>query len=191
MHSAPRKVVLIGASTGGPNQIERIVKSLSTLNDVSIVIAQHMADGFLQSFAKSLQNNCSNTVSVIDNNELFIPSRIYICSGYTSILKDSNELRFYNNAAHLNGFNPDINAIFNSFVPLCKHIETMCVILTGIGDDGVSATAELSLNGARCITEDQESAIVDGMPSRARASVANIEVHSLDKIIKIISEFCE
>ena len=65
------------------------------------------------------------------------------------------------------------------------------MILTGIGDDGVSACKELSLNGASCITESQKSAIVDGMPSRARLFVPNIEVEDINTIVKTISEFCE
>ena len=67
----------------------------------------------------------------------------------------------------------------------------LCVILTGIGDDGVEACKNLSLSGARCITESETSAIVDCMPCRARSLVPNIEVYEIDKIVQIISEFCE
>ena len=86
--------------------------------------------------------------------------------------------------------NIDINTVFNSYVAFVKDIEILCVILTGIGEDGVDATKELSLNGARSITETAESAIVDGMPCRARKIVPNIEVYHISDIITKIKEFC-
>ncbi|MDD2449035.1 MAG: chemotaxis protein CheB, partial [Sulfurimonas sp.] len=53
-YRVPKKIVLIAASTGGPGQIEKIIKALPKLNDTSIVIAQHMVVGFMDSFAKRL-----------------------------------------------------------------------------------------------------------------------------------------
>jgi len=191
MNSVPRKVVLIGASTGGPSQIEQIIKSLPKLDSTSFVIAQHMADGFMPSYALRLQDKHPNNIKVVVGNEVFERGYIYLCTGLTSVIKNSYEIKFVYNSATVNSYNPDINFIFESFIPLVNDMQIMSVILTGIGDDGVSATVQLSLNGVRCITEDQNSAIVDGMPSRARQLVPNIEVHSLNDIINIIGEFSE
>ena len=182
---ALKKIVLIGASTGGPGQIQKIVASLPKLQSASIIIAQHMVDGFLQSFAKELQNNSLNKISVIADNQALQNANIYICEGETKL----NQRAFAKQAALKNSFNPNINTLFNSFTPLCKDKQILCVILTGIGDDGVESCKNLSLSGARCVTESEESAIVDGMPNRARASVKNIEVHNIEQIVKIIQEF--
>jgi two-component system chemotaxis response regulator CheB len=65
----------------------------------------------------------------------------------------------------------------------------LSVILTGIGDDGINAVKELSTHGAKCLTEGVKSAIVDGMPSRARKEVPNIEILELDEIVQKIKEF--
>jgi two-component system chemotaxis response regulator CheB len=191
MHSVPKKLVLIGASTGGPSQIEKIIKSLPKLEDTSFVIAQHMVDGFIPSFALRLQDKHINKIGVVENNDILQKAHIYLCTGLTYVEKQSHELIFKNKACEHNAYNPDIDTLFSSFVSLSKEVQIMCVILTGIGEDGVSASKELSLNGARCITENESSAIVDGMPARARAVVPNIEVCSMDEIIKTIDEFCE
>jgi len=66
--SVPKKVVLIGASTGGPGQIQKIIDSLPILSNTSIVIAQHMVDGFINSFTKRLQVNSDNSVKLIQNH---------------------------------------------------------------------------------------------------------------------------
>ncbi|WP_373072530.1 CheB methylesterase domain-containing protein [Sulfurimonas sp.] len=191
MHSVPDKIVLIGASTGGPSQIEKIIKSLPKLENTSFIIAQHMVDGFIPSFAQRLQDKHINIISVVENNNILKKAHIYLCTGFTHIEKQNSELVFKNKACDHNSYNPDIDTLFNSFVSLAKDIKILCVILTGIGEDGVSSSKELSLNGARCITENESSAIVDGMPARARAIVPNIEVYDIDEIAKIIYEFCE
>jgi len=190
-HLEPKKIVLIGASTGGPGQIQKIVNSLGKLQDTTVIIAQHMVDGFLDSFTSRVQNSSCNNVSLVKDNQACQKANIYICEGETKLFKSNLNLLFTQKKSSLNTYNPNINILFNSFVPFCKDIEILSVILTGIGDDGVEACKNLSINGARCITESEDSAIVDGMPNRARAIVPNIEVYDMEKIIKIISEFCE
>ena len=186
-HSVPKKIVLIGASTGGPGQIQKIINSLPKLQNTTIVIAQHMVDGFMDSFANRFQNISYNSISVVKDNQIFKNANIYICEGETKLTNNS----FSKKNSSLDSYNPNINILFNSFCSLTKDSQILCLILTGIGDDGVDACKNLSLSGARCITESHESAIVDGMPNRARVLVPNIEVNDIDKIVKIISEFCE
>ena len=189
--SVPKKIVLIGASTGGPGQIQKIINSLPKLHHTTVIIAQHMVSGFINSFANRLQNSSKNPISVIQDNQTFDTACIYLCEGETYLNIGSSRLLFTHKSHSPNSFNPDINILFNSFVPLCKSVDILSIILTGIGDDGVEACQSLSKNGAKCITESQESAIVDGMPHHARLLVQNIKVHNIEKIVNIISEFCD
>lgn len=189
-YSAPAKIILIGASTGGPGQIEKIVASLPELTCTTIIIAQHMAKGFIPSFAKRLKDHSINQISMAEDRTYIKSGSIYLCDGFTTVIKNALELFFKNKAAKDDQYNPDINTVFNSCVPLAKNIEILAVILTGIGDDGVDGCKNLSLNGARCITESEQSSIVDGMPSRARIEVPNIEISNMDEIINKIKGFC-
>ena len=189
-HLKPKKVVLIGASTGGPGQIHKVLKEVPILHNTSIVIAQHMSDGFLKSFATRLKEPSLNNIELTQENKLFKSNTVYVCEKSISLNINKEQLIFKENKISKNSFNPDINLIFNSFANI-KDIKILCVILTGIGDDGVNACINLNKNGARCITESKDSAIIDGMPSHARELVLNIEVLDMQKIIKEISEFCE
>ncbi|MCF6339508.1 MAG: CheB methylesterase domain-containing protein [Sulfurimonas sp.] len=189
-HFVLNKLVLIGASTGGPGQIEKIVSSLPPLVNTSIIIAQHMVKGFIPSFAARLEEHTINKVSLAINKNIFETGQIYLCSGFTEIKRSEYNLCFSNKPANDNSFNPDINTIFNSCIPLLKEIKILSIILTGIGDDGVKSCKELNLNGARCIAESKHSAIVDGMPCRARKEIPNIEIDDIDGIITKIKEFC-
>lgn len=190
-HSVPKKIVLIGASTGGPGQIQKIIDALPQLSNTSIIIAQHMAADFMPSFAKRLQEHNYNQLSIAQNNQALMSSKIYICEGETKIQVKSSELIFKQEKSSLHSYNPNINTLFNSLEILVKDVEIFSVLLTGIGDDGVNGCFNLSQHGVRCITESHQSAIVDGMPARARDTIASIEIDTIDDIVKKISEFCE
>ena len=188
--SVPRKIVLIGASTGGPGQIEKIISSLEPLQDTTLIIAQHMVKGFLPSFVKRLQEHSKNNIEFVEDSMALLPANIYICSGHTEVVKVSSSLKFNRTPSLENSYNPDISMVFNSFIPLAGDFTMLCTVLTGIGEDGVNECRELSIKGVRCITESSQSAIVDGMPHRARKVVPNIEVLEMDEIITNIKEFC-
>ncbi|MCK9491109.1 MAG: CheB methylesterase domain-containing protein [Sulfurimonas sp.] len=189
-YEIPKKIVLIAASTGGPGQIEKIIKALPKLNDTSIVIAQHMVVGFMDSFAKRLDEDPTNSIFAANDKTYLVSSGIYVCSGYTRVSRDSNGIIFSKKDSKINTFNPDINYIFSSFLPFTKDIKFLSVILTGIGADGVEACKALQENGSLCLTETQQSAIVDGMPSRARKEIQNIKVLDIKEIVEEIREFC-
>lgn len=149
-----------------------------------------MMSEFIPSFIQRLKIASQNPLSMAKNATSIEAGHIYICSGHTQITQGDSGLSFLQEEAPQDSYNPNINLLFGSFVDYVSSLETLAVILTGIGDDGVSGCSELSLKGAACITED-ESAIVDGMPARARASVANIKVANIEQIIEIIKEFSE
>ncbi|DAB28113.1 MAG: chemotaxis protein [Sulfurimonas sp. RIFOXYD12_FULL_33_39] len=189
-YSIPSKIVLIGASTGGPGQIEKIISSLPILRNTSVIIAQHMAMDFIPSFAKRLQEHSLNSVTLANNNTLLESGNVYLCFGSTIIKKNASILNFKTSPSKAHKYNPDINAIFNSFVLFAKNIEILGVILTGIGDDGVDGCKQLSQAGAKAVTQTESSAIVDGMTARARAEVPNIEVLDIVEIRDKIMRFC-
>ena len=188
--SVPNKIVLIGASTGGPGHIERIITQLPALTDTAVIIAQHMVDGFIPSFTSRLKEYSTNSITMALNGAQLNPANIYLCDGLTSVVKKDIHICFDRKPSEAYNYNPDINTIFNSFVPFTNNMEILCLILTGIGEDGVDACKNLSLNGARTITESKDSAIVDGMPCRARKEVPNIEVYDISDIITKVKEFC-
>ncbi len=190
-HSVPSKIVLIGASTGGPGQIEKIISSLPLLIDTSIIIAQHMVEGFMPSFAKRLEENSINKISVVKNDGFIEAGHMYLCEGFTTVKKHDLQLLFKYEPAKNNEYNPDINTVFNSCVTFVKDVEIYCVILTGIGSDGVNGCKQLALNGVKSITESEQSAIVDGMPCRARKEVPNIQISDIEGIKNKIKEFCD
>lgn len=186
----PHKIVVIGASTGGPGQIEKIITALERLHDTTLIIAQHMAVDFIPSFVKRLQQYSKSQVSLALHDEQMQTGTIYICSGITTLRREGYRAYFSVSASLENRYNPDIDSIFGSLVPFSDEIKILGVILTGIGDDGVNGCKELSLRGASVMTQDAKSSIVDGMPSRARKEIDGIMVGNIEEIREKIKEFC-
>jgi len=188
-HLKLKKIVLVGASTGGPGQIKKIIQSLPILKNSSVIIAQHMADGFLESFVLELQKFTPNHILLIEDNTLFEEGKVYLCKHNTTL--NIQSLKFKVKKLDDDSFNPNIDVLFLSMLEIMPRVEILCSILTGIGDDGVKSCKVLKNNGARCMTESKESAIIDGMPNRARELVPNIEVYDMKRVIDEISEFCK
>lgn len=186
----PHKIVIIGASTGGPGQIEKIVASLDKLYDTTVIVAQHMAADFIPSFAKRLQQNSKNQVSLALHDTQVETGSIYLCSGITTLKRDGYRVHFNVTSPLENRYNPDIDSVFKSLVPFASEVNIFGVILTGIGDDGVEGCKELSSVGASVMTQDAKSSIVDGMPFRARKEIQNIAVGNIEEIREKIKEFC-
>ena len=164
------KFVLVGASTGGPRLIESICKNLPKNYPHSVCIVQHMPNEFTKNFAQRLNTLSKVEVLEAENNLELQPSRVIIAKGgkhlhfrkklsnYFVMLAPNIQNRF---------FTPSVDEMFFSAVDIlpCKNI--LAVELTGIGDDGADGMVELRKKGAYTLAENEESAVVYGMPKEA------------------------
>ncbi len=193
MHSLkplePNKIILIGASTGGPGHIKKILTSLQPEFCATIIIAQHMGNEYIPSFVKQLDSICCLKVAPVISKTKLLASHVYVSSLLTSITKDTRGLTFLQKEPTENGYNPNIDYLFTSVAEISHKLSVLGIILTGIGSDGVLGCQLLSEKGGQCIAESKSSAIVDGMPMQARKIVKNINVLSLDSVIKKINQF--
>lgn len=187
--SEPEKVILIGSSTGGPGHIRRIIESLPDNYMAAIIIAQHIDNPFIPSFVRQLQKISRLKVVEVSDKLPLNAGTIYICAHYSTI-SGKPENPVFRLSEHKSGrYNPDIDALFISALPLLNHFNLTVMILTGIGDDGAEGCKRLAAAGARCIAESESSAIVYGMPFQAKLRTQNIEEQSLDEIIDTVNLF--
>ncbi len=188
-NSKPDKLVLIGSSTGGPSHLRRILQALPSPYYPPIVIAQHMASAYIDTFASRLHLETHLDVKVAYDCEQLQPSTVYVTSDLSRIILKDGSLQFKVEPNTLETYNPDINQLFTSCHIFADTIEILAVILTGIGDDGAQGLKSLCDRNVRCIAESPESAVVYGMPMRAKEVSPDVQVKSLEQIINTISEF--
>lgn len=179
----------MGASTGGPSLIEKILASLENNFDATLIIAQHMGADFIPSFLKRLTLKSNVPVSMAQEGIALQNKKAYLTTAKSEVLYQNGHLLFSVKEFSHADYNPSINHLFSSCSKLPSSYRILCVLLTGIGDDGVDGCVELSQKGFACIAQNKESSIVFGMPARAAERVQNITMQSFDEILKTIIEF--
>jgi len=184
-----KKLILIGASTGGPGHLKKILSNLSTTFKIPIVIAQHMNFVFIKSFVKQFNDELFFDVVLADDSHCIQNQTVYICAKHCEIKKDGYKLNLQHTEEVQSHYNPSINHLFSSAKNLTANYDILAILLTGIGDDGAFGLSQLKDAGAICIAESEESAIVYGMPKKAVELNPQIEVMNLDKIIDYIKQF--
>ncbi len=179
--------IVIGASTGGPNAIQKILFDLPRDISVPIICVQHISDGYIESFTSWLSTNCKLKVKIFSDGEKPQPGYVYFPQNMKHlIIKDDGKLYLSNEAAY-NGHCPSINVAFESFA---KHFasKTLGIILTGMGDDGAKGILSIKTNGGMTIGEDETTCTVYGMPRVAKELGALNNILPLNKIAdKILS----
>lgn len=174
------KLVLVGASTGGPGHLKKLFKNLEVGN-ASIVVAQHMSLLYIPSFITQFGKECDAKVFRVEG-KMQLQGGIYICEKNSEIVPFKPLSAKVCEPVKETTYNPNVDVLFHSGVEACKFCEVMAILLTGIGDDGAKGLNELYKAGATCIGESEESAIVYGMPKRAKEINANLKMLSIDKI---------
>ena len=186
-----KKIVLIGASTGGPGHIKKIFSSFDSTFSTPIVIAQHMNPVFVSSFAKQFDDEYPFNILLADFKHEIDSYSVYICAKHCEFSRKDFKLYLEKANGVMSYYNPSIDHLFLSAVKLCKDYDILAILLTGIGQDGAQGLSELKEAGAVCIAESEESAIVYGMPKKAVELNSNIKVMHLDEIVKYIEGFGE
>jgi two-component system chemotaxis response regulator CheB len=149
-----------------------------------------MGAEYLKSFASSLNENSKLRVTLINDVCYLENTTIYVCEKNCSFEIINQKIKVSPQQSHNQcHYNPDISQLFSSATKLCPQYKIMAIILTGIGDDGSSGMLDLSKCTNALIAESHESAIVYGMPMRAKELVKNVDVLSLDEIIVAIKKF--
>jgi two-component system chemotaxis response regulator CheB len=185
----PVKIILIGASTGGPGHLLKIIKSLPSDFSAAIIIAQHMGDDFIPSFVNQMKQSCKIEIEAVSDEVEVNSGKVYICSRVTEFKWSNQRSSLCQIEGKQARYNPDIDALFASASILAAYHSIMSIILTGVGDDGAKGSQILSMAGAICIAESEVSSVVYGMPLQAKLAVDNISVQSLDQIIQSIATF--
>jgi two-component system chemotaxis response regulator CheB len=161
------KLVLVGASTGGPGILGDILGPLPAGFGAPIVIAQHIPASFSESLANRLNNVCAVRVEEVNEPRELEPGLVLIARGGADVVVrrrgSSFVARSVPSDASLN-WHPSVERLMRSAMEVCEPSAILAVQLTGMGDDGAGAIAELHRAGAHTIAESEESAVVWGMP---------------------------
>ncbi len=174
------KILLVGASTGGPSQIKELLSSITSLS-CTVIIVQHMREEVLPFFIKDLQDSLHVKVQTTPLSTSFNEPSIIVCSESSVLQKNYGTYKIVVDKTNQK-YTPDINKLFNSFGPYASDFDLKVLIMTGIGSDGVDGASNLKIKGATIIAQDEKSCPVYGMPRVAVERGIVDEIKTLDEI---------
>jgi two-component system, chemotaxis family, protein-glutamate methylesterase/glutaminase len=181
-------IIVIGASTGGPGAVELIINNLPSNLAVPVVIAQHMPQRFIESFAARLEDKTGLPVSVLRDGEPLQNHHIYLAPGQANIRIEKTDAvscakYVYDDYPEFN--HPSIDCLFES-VAEAYGDRAIGIILTGMGKDGTKGMTRMKAAGGLTIAQDPASCVVYGMPRVAYESQAATYQIPLSEIANFI-----
>jgi two-component system chemotaxis response regulator CheB len=166
---APTHIVAIGVSTGGPNALQFLFSHLPSDFSGSILVVQHMPDGFTELFAKRLDDVCPIRVKEAQSGDLLVAGRALICPGNRHMRVKKMPLgnvALLGDDAPVNGHRPSVDVLFHSVAGVFGA-QAMAVLMTGMGEDGAAGLGEIRAAGGFTVAQSQETCVVFGMPKAA------------------------
>jgi two-component system chemotaxis response regulator CheB len=174
-YKAPKQIVAIASSTGGPSALLYVFSRLSATTTAAFVVAQHMPDKFTRTFAERLDKRGPVRTVEATDADLVARGTGFVCPGRKcmSVVQKGVEIELRVDAPGPNDrYVPSADRLFRSVAKL--GVKCVGVVLTGMGDDGVEGARAIREAGGIVLAESQETAIVNGMPGAVvRAGVAS------------------
>lgn len=182
------RVIAIGASTGGPPAIEKVLCQLPR-NIPPVLIVQHMPDSFTSIFAQRLDKICGLSVKEAEAGDYLEDGRVYIAKGgYHMELNALSKIKLVKGPPQ-NGFRPAVDSLMKSVAWVVKD-RAVGVILTGMGRDGAAGIKAIKRRGGSTIAQDDETSVVYGMPKAAKETGAVDSVAPIQRVGAEIVEAC-
>lgn len=177
--------LLIGASTGGPRAVERVLVGLGpAIKQVPILIVQHMPAMFTSVFAEHLRGQTGVHAREPLDGELIQPGVVFVAPGgrHMGLLAGRNgPIVRLDDTAPVNFCRPAVDVLFRDAAAIYGGA-ALAVVLTGMGSDGTHGARLVANAGGAVIAQDESTSIVWGMPgSIVKAGLAQ-EVLPLEAI---------
>jgi two-component system chemotaxis response regulator CheB len=163
------EVIAIAASTGGPAAIQRLVHQLPRELTVPIVVVQHMPPGFTRLFAERLERQSHYRAAEAYDGAALEPCTIAVAPGgmQTRLATAPGEPRLeIAPRAAADVYAPSADLLFSSMADAYGPA-AVCVVLTGMGDDGSRGAVRVKECGGYVLAETSDSALIFGMPRAA------------------------
>ncbi len=188
----PTRIVAIGISTGGPQALEFLLSQLPPDFPGTILIVQHMPEGFTEMFARRLDELCALRVKEAQSGDVLQAGRVVVCPGsrhMTVKRLPMGNVVVLNDDPPVNGHRPSVDVLFRS---VAEQFGKQCVavLMTGMGDDGAEGLGAVKKAGGMTIAQSEESCVVYGMPKAAVERGYATRIVALDVLSSTLQALC-
>jgi two-component system, chemotaxis family, protein-glutamate methylesterase/glutaminase len=182
------RVVVIGASTGGPQALTRLLGSLPRQFPVPIAVVLHMPVGYTSAFALRLNDACSIDVFEAHDGAVVKPGQAVIArAGMHMRLDDAADgIRVRLNIEPMHSLHcPAVDVLFSSAAKVFGA-RVVAVVMTGMGEDGLQGARAVHAVRGKILTEAESSCVVYGMPRAVFESGLGAEAVALEAMSSAI-----
>ncbi|MDE6030406.1 MAG: chemotaxis response regulator protein-glutamate methylesterase [Oscillospiraceae bacterium] len=161
-------IIALGASTGGTEALEQVVKVFPE-DTPPVIIVQHMPAGFTKLYSDRLNRNCKMQVKEAEDGDRLRRGLIIIGAGEHHLRLCRDARGYYvtsKTGDKVSGHCPSVDVMFTSVAEVAGA-NAIGAILTGMGRDGANGLLKMRNAGAFTIGQDKESCVVYGMPMEA------------------------
>jgi len=161
-----KRIVVIGASTGGPNAVARLLKGISADFPVPIAVVLHLPTGYTGAYAERLDRECGLAVREAADG-------VVLGAGTAVIARAGQHLKLQEHGGRLvattdlhpvdTPHRPSVDVLFTSAAAAVGGA-ALGVVLTGMGDDGLAGSRAIRAAGGHVLTQTESSCVVYGMP---------------------------
>jgi two-component system chemotaxis response regulator CheB len=165
----PNRIIAIGISTGGPNALQFMLSQIPGDFPASIVIVQHMPEGFTEMFSRRLDECCAIDVHEAKSGALLVAGRALICPGNRHMMvrrMPRGAMAVLSDGPAVNGHRPSADVLFHS-VAQEFGLTAVGVIMTGMGEDGAEGLGAIKAAGGMTLAQSEDTCVVSGMPHSA------------------------
>jgi two-component system chemotaxis response regulator CheB len=185
----PRRLAAfaLGASTGGPAALARVLRALPSALPVPVIVAQHMTAGFARGLVRWLAEVSALRVTVVDREMPAMPSCVYLpIDGHDVSVDPDGCLQVIPSIAEPC---PSVDRLFLSFATAYGR-RGGAALMTGMGDDGARGLLAIRRAGGSTVCQDEATSVVFGMPGAAVHLDAAEHVVPLDSIAPLVAVLC-
>ena len=169
MPAPPPRVLVIGASTGGPQALNTIVSQIDgVLDRVPVLITQHMPPTFTTIMAEHLARIANRPVREAQDGEEVNAGTIYLAPGgrHMSVARrEGMAVITLDDGPLVNFCKPAVDPLFSSAAEVWGS-KVLALVLTGMGSDGLRGAHAIAATGGGILAQDEASSVVWGMPGQ-------------------------
>jgi two-component system, chemotaxis family, protein-glutamate methylesterase/glutaminase len=190
--NAPTKVVAIGVSTGGPQSLQYVLSQLPPEFPGSILVVQHMPEGFTEMFARRLDECTSLRVKEAQSGDVLHAGRVLVCPGSRHLKVKRlplGDVAVLSDEPRVNGHRPSADVLFRSVAEEFGS-RALGIIMTGMGDDGANGLGAIKAAGGITIAQSEQSCVVFGMPKAAIERGHAMRVVDLEAMAATMNAHC-
>lgn len=190
--AAPTSIIAIGVSTGGPNALQYLFSQLPVEFSGSILVVQHMPDGFTELFSKRLDEVCPIRVKEAQSGDLLVAGRALICPGnrHMKVKKlPLGNVAVLTDEEPVNGHRPSVDVLFQS-VAREFGSQATAVLMTGMGEDGAAGIGAIRSAGGLTVAQSEKTCVVFGMPKAAIERGHVMRVADLNDLPNLLQAQC-